>query len=242
MQTIPSHGRVGAIVGVHYLSQVSWPVSLFVFAPLPDHSHYGLVWSLNQPISLWVVRHGLQFPHAEDLAHFIDDTAHEVSTPVTQEPGWDSKDQDVTLIQELGNGFGCLIRGHICQYMLHEVVLEYQDVSDFRWLVQLQGCLYAGKIYMSRDLEEWWPQWDVKEPWTSHPHVVSNAHRSWWIATSDCIIPSHQKHSCNRDRVLSWPWCPASLWHPFRVVTQCDLWDYEEQKIFILAFGCWGQV
>ena len=117
---------------MHYLSQVSWPVSLFVFAQLPDHSHYGLVQSLNQPISLWVVRCGLQFLHAKDLAHFIDDIAHKVSTPVTQEPDWGSKDQDVTLKQELGDGFGCLIRGHTHQYMLHEVVLEYQDFSNFR--------------------------------------------------------------------------------------------------------------
>ena len=123
----------------------SWP---FVFTQLPNHSHYGLVQSLNQPISLWVVRHGPQCLHAKDLAHFVNDTAHEVSTPVTQEPGQGSKDQDVTLIQKLGNSFGCLIGGHICQYMLCEVVLEYQDVSKFRLLVQLQGCLYAGKIYM----------------------------------------------------------------------------------------------
>ena len=36
--------------------------------------------SLHQPISLWVVGHGLQLLHAEDLAHFIDYTTHEVST------------------------------------------------------------------------------------------------------------------------------------------------------------------
>ena len=116
---------MGGIVGMLYFSQVSWPVSLVVFAQLPDHSHYGLVQSLNQPISLWVVGHGSQFLHAKDLAHFVDDTAHEVSTPVTQEPGWSPKDQDVTLIQELGDGFACLIGSHICQYMLHEMVLEY---------------------------------------------------------------------------------------------------------------------
>ena len=28
------------------------------------------------------------------------------------------------------------------------------------------------------------------------------------------VIPSHQKHSCNRERVWSRPWYPASLWHP----------------------------
>ena len=79
MQTVPGHGRGGGIVGMHYLSQVSWPVSLFVFAQLPDHSHYGLVQSLCQPISLQVVRQGLQFLHTEDLAHFVDDNAHKVS-------------------------------------------------------------------------------------------------------------------------------------------------------------------
>ena len=33
-----------------------------------------------------------------------------------------------------------------------------------------------------------------------------------------CLIclatPGHQKCSCNRERVQSWPWCPASQWHP----------------------------
>ena len=35
------------------------------------------------------------------------------------------------------------------------------------------------------------------------------------------VIPGHQKCSCNRDRAWSQPWCPASLWHLFRVATQC---------------------
>ena len=82
--------------------------------------------------SLWVVGHGLQLLHAENLAHFVDYTTHEVSTSVTQEPGLGSKDQNVTLIQLLGNGFGSLFGGQICQYMLCEVVLEHQGVSDSR--------------------------------------------------------------------------------------------------------------
>ena len=75
---------------------------------------------------------GPQFLHAKDLAYFADAAAHKVSTSVIQESDWGPKDPDVTLIQELGNSFGCLIGGHICQYMLYEVVLEHQDVSDFR--------------------------------------------------------------------------------------------------------------
>ena len=54
--------------------------------------------STNPLVCGWL-GYGLQFLHAEDLAHFVNDTAHEVSTPVTQEPGQGSKDQDVTLIQ-----------------------------------------------------------------------------------------------------------------------------------------------
>ena len=68
--------------------------------------------------------------------------------PVTQQPGWGSKDGDVTLIQEFSDSFCSLIRVDICQYMLREEVLEHQDVSNSRWLVWLQGGLYAGKINM----------------------------------------------------------------------------------------------
>ena len=77
---------------MHYFSQVSWPVGFFVFTQLPDHSHYSLMQSLHQPISLWDVGHGPQLLHAEYLAHSIDYTAQKVSTPVTQEPGLGSKD------------------------------------------------------------------------------------------------------------------------------------------------------
>ena len=38
--------------------------------------------------------------------------------------------------------------GHLHQYMLRKVVLEHQDVGNFRWFVQLHGHLYAGKIYV----------------------------------------------------------------------------------------------
>ena len=49
---------------------------------------------------------------------------------MTQEPGWGPKDQDVTPIQELGNSFRCLIGAHICHNMLHEMVMENQDIGD----------------------------------------------------------------------------------------------------------------
>ena len=30
------------------------------------------------------------------------------------------------------------------------MVLEHQDIGDFRWSIQLQGCLYASKVYMQQ--------------------------------------------------------------------------------------------
>ena len=34
--------------------------------------------------------------------------------------------------KKFGNRFCSLIRGHVCQHVLHEVVLEHQDVGDSR--------------------------------------------------------------------------------------------------------------
>ena len=101
---------------------------------------------------LWVVWRGLQFLHAEEHTHFVNDAAHKVSTPITLKPGQGPKDQDVTQIQELGNCFSCLIGGHIHHNVLHEMVLEHWDVGDSRQLVQLHGHLYAGEIYMQEVL------------------------------------------------------------------------------------------
>ena len=148
MWTAPYHGRSGGIVGMHYFSQMSWPVGLFVFSQFPDHSHYGLMWSLHQPIHLWVVWHGLQLHHTEEFTHFVNDAACKVSTSIAQEPGWGPKDWDVTLIWEFSNCFSCLIGDHICHNMLHEMVLEHQDIGNLRWSIQLQGHFYASKTYM----------------------------------------------------------------------------------------------
>ena len=101
MWTVPHRGGLGGIAGMHYFSQMSWPVGLFVLLQLPDHLHNGLMWPLHQPICLGVVRHGSQFPHAEDVTHLINDAAHKFSTPITQEPGWGPKDWDVTLYRNL---------------------------------------------------------------------------------------------------------------------------------------------
>ena len=106
------------------------------------------MWSIHQPIGLWVVQHVLLFLHAKEHTQFVNDAAHKVSTPITQEPGQGPKDQDVTLIQEFGDCFSHLIGGHICHNVLHGVILENQDAGDSRRLIELHGHLYAGKIYV----------------------------------------------------------------------------------------------
>ena len=51
------------------------------------------------------------------------------------------------------------------------------------------------------------------------------------------VIPGHTKCSCNRDRVWSQPWCPASLWHPFRAVTQCTFGTTKSRRSSFLPLG-----
>ena len=60
MWTVPGNCRLGGIRGMHYFSQIWWPVSFLVFSQLPNHVHNHLVQSLYQPICLGVVGHSLQ--------------------------------------------------------------------------------------------------------------------------------------------------------------------------------------
>ena len=85
--TIPSYCRMGGIIGVHYFSQMRWPVGFLIFSQLPNHVYNHLVQSLYQAIGLWVVGHGPQSFDTKDLAHFLNHTTSEASTPITQEPG-----------------------------------------------------------------------------------------------------------------------------------------------------------
>ena len=80
--------------------------------------HNRLVGSLYQPVRLGVVGHSLQLLNAKDLKQFPNNAAGKISTSVTQEPGWGSKDRDKASIQKFSNGFCSLIGGHICQYIL----------------------------------------------------------------------------------------------------------------------------
>ena len=51
------------------------------------------------------------------------------------------------------------------------------------------------------------------------------------------IIPSHQKHSHNKDRVWLQPWWPASLWQPVKVVTQCALGTMKSRISLVSPLG-----
>ena len=81
--TVPANCRLGGIVGVHYFSQMRWPVGFLVFSQLPDHVHNHLVQSLYQPICLGVVGHGPQSFDTKDLAQFLNYTTGEASASIT---------------------------------------------------------------------------------------------------------------------------------------------------------------
>ena len=81
--TVPGNCGSDGIIGVHYFSQIRWPVRFFVFSQLPDHVHNHLVQSIYQPIRLGVVGHSLQSFDAKDLVQFLNYTTGEASSSIT---------------------------------------------------------------------------------------------------------------------------------------------------------------
>ena len=81
--TVLSNWGLGGIVGVHYFSQMKWPVSFFVSYQLPNHAHNHMMQSLYQPIHLGVVGCGPQSFDAKDLAQFLNYTTGEASASIT---------------------------------------------------------------------------------------------------------------------------------------------------------------
>ena len=51
------------------------------------------------------------------------------------------------------------------------------------------------------------------------------------------VIPGHQNHSSNSNRVYSCPWWPISQWHPFKVTTQCALGTMKSRRSSVLPLG-----
>ena len=81
--TVPGNCRSGGIIGMHYFSQMRWPVGFSVFSQLPNHAHNHLVQYLYQSITLGVVGHGLHLFDAKDLAQFLNYTTGEAGTSIT---------------------------------------------------------------------------------------------------------------------------------------------------------------
>ena len=138
--------------------------------------------SLYQPISVWVIGHGLQLLHAKDLAHFLNHTTHEVSTSVTQEPGWGPKDNacfmkwswNTKTLATLGDWFGSKVVS----------VLVKSTCRRPRGAVAMMGCKGAlGKL-----------------PSCCRQCVQVLMAYCIWL-----VISGHQKCSCSKDKVQSQP-------------------------------------
>ena len=204
----------------------SW---LLVFSQLPNHLHYCLVWSFHQPISLLVVGHDLQLFHAKDLAHSVNYTTHEVSTSVTQEPGWCSKDGDVTLVQKFSNSFCSLIGDHITNTCFMKCSWNTKMLATLGdWFgSKVVSMLVKSTCRRSRGAV-------AMMGWKGALGKLSSCCRQCVQVLMDChlwlVIPGHQKHYSNRDKVWSWPWCPASRWHPFRAATLCAFGTMKSSK------------
>ena len=81
---VPHHSGSGGIIGIHYFSQMTWPVSFFIFSQLPNHLHNSLIGPLYQPIHLGDGRAWFDsILHTEKFTHLTNDVAHEVHTMIT---------------------------------------------------------------------------------------------------------------------------------------------------------------
>ena len=236
MWTVPHHSRLGGIVGLHYFSQLSWPVSLFVFYQFPDHLHYGLLPSLQQPICLWMVQCHPQFLHAEEHTHFVNDAAHEVSTPISQESGQYPKDWDVNLIQEFSNILA------VWSGVAYAITCFVKWSWNTRILATLGSWFRSMVISMLVKSKCKWSNGTVatircrgalgKLPSCSKHCMQDLIDCCIWL-----VIPSHQKCSCNNDKVWSWLCWPTSLWHQFRVATQWALGTMNSSRFLVLPLG-----
>ena len=99
-------------------------------------------------IGLSIVRWIPNLPYAHKLTKLSDDIAFKVGPSVTEDFGWCSKDQDLTLPQKLGNSFDSFTGCHICHDMFLKMVAKDQKVHHIWGLIQLHCCLNAGKVNM----------------------------------------------------------------------------------------------
>ena len=226
MWTIPNHGGSVCIVGLHYFSQVSWPLSFFVFSQLTDQSHYGLMWSLHQPIHLWVVQHGPQFPHAEKHTHFINDAAHKVSTPISQEPGWGPEDWDVTLIQKLGD--------HLAVWL--GVTYAITCFMKWSWITRMLPTLggwFSSMVIsmlvksMCRRSIRAVATIGCRDPLGKLPSCCRQCMQFLMDCCIWLIIAGQQKYTLSSDKVGSWPWWTSIPMAPIQGSIPVSLRDYK---------------
>ena len=192
------------------------PVCLLIFTLFPNCPHQHLLGLLYLSISLGVIGQNSCLLNAHELTQLTYDVAFKVGSSVTQELGWGSEDQDISLPQKSSNSFCSLIWSHICHDMPHKVVTKDQNIHY----------VWSSSIVISMLVKSTWSS--SKEEVT---RIASRGAFAWapscWIHFSQLLIafciciamPGHQNWSCNRDSVCHWPWCPASLWHPFTATT-----------------------
>ena len=75
---VPHDCGLGGVTGMHYFSQMTWPVGFFIFFQLPNHLHDSLMGPLYQPIHLGVIGCGSQLLHTEEFAHLTNNVVHKV--------------------------------------------------------------------------------------------------------------------------------------------------------------------
>ena len=93
-----------------------------------------------------MIRWSPDLRYAYKLAKLSDDVDFKDGSSITQELGWCSKDQDISLPPKLSNSLCSLIRGNICHNVFCKMVKKDQVVHHIRGLIQLHHCLNAGNV------------------------------------------------------------------------------------------------
>ena len=168
--------------------------------------------------------------------NLINDAAHDVSTLITQEPDQGPEDWDVTLKQELGDCLAVWLGSHMPLSTL------WNDPGTTRTLVTL-GSLFSPRVISML----------VKSTCKRSIRVVATIRcrgaldklpsccKQCAQDLMDCciwlVVPSHQKCSHSKDKVESWHWWLAFLWHPFKVVTQWTLGTTKSRRSLVSPLG-----
>ena len=192
------------------------PVCLLVLTEFSYHVHKHLVSLLNLSVGLSMVRWSPNLPYAHELTQLFDDVTFKTGTSNTQELDWGSKDWDVSLPQKVSNSLYNFVGGPVSHDVFHKVFAEKQNVHHASWLISsivisvlVKYMCRSSKRNSGNDGLHWW--FDMGG-------FMLDA--SFAVAFYICVaMLGHQNQSCHRYSVCCWPWCPASLWHPFIAAT-----------------------